>query len=282
MELNFSWAVVLLLSAGLIGGCIYLRFLSNQLKERDGQLEQLKGQVLEWNRRLEGTVSEQTGDLEVAHKKLQETYLETVTSLVEAINAKDKYLFGHSHNVARFARLIATEMTFSKSQMERLVHGCELHDLGKIAIPDSVLSKPGPLTDEEYEIIKQHPGWGARILEPLTFMKDIMEMVHQEHERFDGSGYPRALKGEKIRLEARIIAVADALDAMVSDRPYRKRMPLETAMKEIKRCSGTQFDPQVVTAALKAYEKGTLSVKTTIPPKLGIPKLPSSSPKAAS
>jgi len=254
--------------AGLAGVWVYLHLMTRRLRDRSQELEQLKSQVLEWNRRLEQTVSRRTGDLEQAHRRLQETYLETVTSLVEAISAKDKYLFGHSHNVAYFARSIAEEMGFSKDRISRLMYGCELHDLGKIAIPDDILLKPGPLTEEEFAIVKEHPGWGARILEPLTFMKDIMEMVHQEHERFDGSGYPRGMRGEQIRLEARIVTVADALDAMVSDRPYRKRVTLEEACKELKRCSGSHFDPRVVEATLKAYDEGKLSapIRTTPPP----------------
>ena len=229
-----------------------------RLQDRTHELEELKAQVLEWNRRLEGKVSERTQDLEMAHRRLQETYLETVTSLVEALTAKDTYLFGHSHSVATYARAIGDEMGFSRERLDRLAQGCELHDVGKIAVPDTILMKPGPLNKEEFEIVKQHPVWGARILEPLTFMKDINEMVHQEHERWDGTGYPQALKGEQIRLEARVIAVADALDAMISDRPYRQSIGLERASKELQRCAGTQFDPVIVEACLRAIETGKI------------------------
>lgn len=236
----------------------YGTFSSRRAKHREEELEQLKAQMLEWNRRLENKVSERSADLETAHRRLQETYLETVTSLVEALTAKDTYLFGHSHSVATYARAIGEEMGFSKERLDRLVQGCELHDLGKIAVPDTILMKPGPLNKEEFEIVKQHPVWGARILEPLTFMKDINEMVHQEHERWDGTGYPMGIKGEQIRLEARVIAVADALDAMISDRPYRQSIGLERASQELKRCSGTQFDPVVVEACLRAIESGRI------------------------
>jgi len=233
-------------------------FSSRQARSRLDELEQLKGQMLEWNRRLEGKVSERTTDLEEAHHRLQNTYLETVTSLVEALTAKDTYLFGHSHSVATYARAIGDEMGFSRDRLDRLVQGCELHDVGKIAVPDTILMKPGPLNKEEFEIVKQHPIWGARILEPLTFMKDIGEMVHQEHERWDGTGYPQGLKGEHIRLEARVIAVADALDAMISDRPYRQSIGLERASQELKRCAGTQFDTLVVDACLRAIQTGKI------------------------
>ena len=231
---------------------------SRKARGRLGELEQLKGQMLEWNRRLESKVSERTADLEETHRRLQSTYLETVTSLVEALMAKDTYLFGHSHSVAIYARAIGQEMGFSKDRLDRLAQGCELHDVGKIAVPDTILMKPGPLNKEEFEIVKQHPIWGARILEPLTFLKDIKEMVHQEHERWDGTGYPQGLKGEQIRLEARVIAVADALDAMISDRSYRQSIGMERAVQELKRCAGTQFDTIVVDACLRAIQTGKI------------------------
>ncbi|MBI3332757.1 MAG: HD-GYP domain-containing protein [Candidatus Omnitrophica bacterium] len=255
-----EWIGIGLLLAGLGGALLYLRLLSKRLRDRTKELEELKAQVLAWNIRLEGKVADRTTSLEAIHQKLQQTYLETVTALVESMSAKDLYLFGHSHNVAAYAVAIADELGLSKQRIERLRQGCELHDLGKIAIPDSILTKPGPLTPEEMEIVKQHPVWGARILEPLTFMKDITEMVHQEHERWDGSGYPKGLKGEQIRLEARIIAVADALDAMTSERPYRQRVSLEEAAAEIKSCAGAQFDSKVVEATLKAIREGKLTI----------------------
>ena len=241
-----------------IWALVYGVIWSKHARNRRDELEQLKAQVLEWNRQLESKVSERTQDLEQAHIRLQNTYLETITSLVEALTAKDTYLFGHSHSVATYARSIGEEMGFSKERLDRLVQGCELHDLGKIAVPDTILMKPGPLNRSEFEIVKQHPVWGARILEPLTFMKDINEMVHQEHERWDGTGYPMGIKGEQIRLEARVIAVADALDAMISDRPYRQGIGLERASQELKRCGGTQFDPVVVEACLRAVENGKI------------------------
>ena len=243
---------------GVAGAILYIRIISDRAQDRTDEMEELKEQVLEWNRRLEEKVTERTQDLELAHRRLQENYLETVTALVEALTAKDTYLFSHSHNVAVYAKAIAEELKLSKERIDRLLHGCELHDLGKIAVPDTILMKPGPLTREEFEVVKQHPVWGARILGPLSFMKDINDMVHEEHERWDGTGYPRGLKGEQIRLEARIISVADALDAMVSDRPYRQRLSLDQAAQELDRCAGTQFDSRVVEACLRAIEAGKL------------------------
>lgn len=243
---------------GLGAVTILLVGLARRLRNRTDELDQLKKQVLEWNRRLEDQVTDRTKILEIMNGRLQETYLETVTALVEVFSAKDPYLYNHAHNVALYAKAIAEELGFSPERIERLIQGCKLHDLGKIAIPDSILSKQGPLTPEEFEVIKEHPTRGARILEPLTFLKDVTEMVEQEHERWDGSGYPRGLKGEQIRLEARLIAVADTLDAMTSDRPYRKRLGLEEACAELKRCSGTQFESRVVEACLRAVAEGRL------------------------
>ena len=245
-------------SVAALVAVVYGLLCSRRASHREEELEQLKAQMLEWNRRLENKVTERSADLETVHRRLQETYLETVTCLMEALSAKDTYLFGHSHSVALYARAIGEELGFSKERLDRLVQGCELHDLGKIAVPDTILMKPGPLNKEEFEIVKQHPVWGARILEPLTFMKDINEMVHQEHERWDGTGYPQGLKGEQIRLEARVIAVGDALDAMISDRPYRQSIGLERAAQELKRCAGTQFDSIVVEACLRAIKNGRI------------------------
>ena len=252
--------VVALLLVGLVLAMVVIFQLSRRLQDRGRDLEEFKTQTLEWNRRLEESVTERTRALEAIHHRLQDTYLETVTSLVEAMSAKDTYLFAHSHNVASYAKAIAEEMGLSAERIKRLLQGCELHDLGKIAIPDNILLKKGPLTKEEFEIIKQHPYWGARILQPLTFMKDITEMVHQEHERWDGTGYPQKIKGEQIRLEARIIAVADALDAMTSERPYRQQVSIEEAGQEVRRCAGTQFDPKAAEACLKAIQDGKLNL----------------------
>ncbi len=257
-----AWVTAAAFLAGLVGALWYAGHLARRLAGRSAELEQIKGQMLEWNRQLEEKVTRRAEELEKTHLQLQNAYLETVTSLVEAMTAKDTYLYAHSHSVASHARAIAEEVGLPKERIARLVFACELHDLGKIAVPDSILLKAGPLTKEEFEIIKQHPVWGARILEPLTFMKDITEMVHQEHERWDGTGYPRGLQGEQIQLEARIISVADALDAMTSKRPYRQAFTMEKACEEIHRNSGTQFDPRVVEACLAALKKGKLVLLT--------------------
>ena len=259
MTFPLSWVATGFAIIGCIAALILSWFLARHARQKTEQLEQLKMQLLEWNRRLEERASDRTRDLELSQHQLEQSYLETVTSLLEATSAKDTYLSAHSHNVAIYAKAIAEELGFSRDRINRLVYGCELHDLGKIAIPDTILMKAGPLTKEEFEIIKQHPIWGARILQPITSMKDITEMVYQEHERWDGSGYPQGLKGEKIRLEARLIAVADALDAMVSERPYRQSVSIEKAAQELSRCAGSHFDTRVVEACLRAIHNGKIS-----------------------
>ena len=242
-----------LLTLGAIAG-----HLASIRRQHQEQLGEMHLRLQEWNRDLELRVEEKTRDLRAMHERLQQAYLGTITAFVQALAAKDSYTQGHSHSVSIYARLIAEELGLESERIQRLVQACELHDLGKIAVPDRILLKPGPLTKEESEIIKQHPITGSRILEPLTFMKDITEMVRQEHERWDGRGYPAGLKGEEIRLEARVIAVADAWDAMTSARPYRAPMTREAAIGELKRGAGTQFDPMIVEAFLRVLESGKL------------------------
>ena len=245
--------VVVLVTLGSIAG--HLATLRRRHSER---LTQMQIRLEEWNRDLELRVEEKTQHLKAMHEQLQHAYLQTVNAFSQALAAKDPYTRNHSHNVATYARLIGAELGMDDEQLERLIQGCELHDIGKIAVPDRILLKPGPLTKAEYEIVKQHPIWGGRILEPLTFLKDVVEMVRQEHERWDGRGYPAGLKGEEIRLEARIIAIGDAWDAMTSARPYRGPMERETAIAEIKRGAGTQFDPFLVDIFLRVIEQGKL------------------------
>jgi HD-GYP domain-containing protein (c-di-GMP phosphodiesterase class II) len=141
---------------------------------------------------------------------------------------------------------MARIMGVDKGLLRHIARGAFLHDIGKMGIPDSILRKPGPLTNEEREIMRTHCGIGFAVLKRIPFLKDAAEIVLTHQECFDGSGYPRGLKGEQIPLGARIFAVADTLDAMISDRPYRKAMPISAAREEIRRYSGRQFDPRVV------------------------------------
>lgn len=208
------------------------------------------------NTLLAKRIEDSTKNLSRLYEDLRSTYLRTIKVLAQAIDARDHYTHSHSENVAKIAVAIAEEMKLPVKEIELIREACELHDLGKIGIEDTILSKPTGLTDEERAQINKHPVIGARILEPLTFLNGVIELVKQHHERYDGLGYPQGLRGEDIILGARIINVADSYEAMRSARSYRKvPLPKEQAIEEIKRNSGKQFDPKVVEAFLKITNK---------------------------
>ena len=190
---------------------------------------------------------------ELVHKFNQEEIvnhshlMEMVTSLAGAIDAKDPYTKGHSTSVSRYAEALARAVNLPEAEVERIKIGALLHDVGKIGIPESVLKKPGKLDDEEWEIMKQHPTIGAeKVLAPNEALRDLIPIVKYHHERLDGKGYPEQLKGNEIPLAARIVSVADAYHALVSDRPYRKGMPIEKACAILKEGAGIQWDSDLV------------------------------------
>jgi HD-GYP domain-containing protein (c-di-GMP phosphodiesterase class II)/HAMP domain-containing protein len=180
------------------------------------------------------------------YRDVQRSYLETVRALVQAVEEKDRYTRGHSERVTAFSVKIARAMGLTARQERMIQYAGVLHDIGKIGIDLSIIHKNGRLTAEEYAVIKNHPLIGERIIRPIGFLADALPAVAQHHERFDGCGYPLGLDGERMTLEARILAVADAYDAMITERPYRKPLPKAEAVAELLRCSGTQFDPLVV------------------------------------
>ncbi len=184
-----------------------------------------------------------TSDLVEQQRSL---FLSTVKSLVSAIDAKDEYTRHHSTRVTDFSLKIAAKMGFSEKEIGDLELAALLHDVGKIAVPESILNKPGKLTKEEFEVIKEHPVRGEAILSPVIELKEISRVVRAHHERYDGTGYPDRLKGREIPMGARIMTIADTYDSITSERPYRKAASHRYAMKEIIACSGTQFDPEVV------------------------------------
>ncbi|MBN2264704.1 MAG: response regulator, partial [Candidatus Aminicenantes bacterium] len=173
-------------------------------------------------------------------------FLSTVKSLASAIDAKDEYTRHHSTRVTDFTLKIAAKMGLTDREMGELELAAVLHDVGKIAVPESILNKPGKLTDAEFELVKEHPVRGEAILSPVIELKEIGRIVRAHHERYDGRGYPDKLKGREIPLGARIMAIADTYDSITSERPYRKAASHRYAVKEIISCSGTQFDPEVV------------------------------------
>jgi diguanylate cyclase (GGDEF)-like protein/putative nucleotidyltransferase with HDIG domain len=182
--------------------------------------------------------------------------LDTIAALAFAVEAKDPYTRDHSKGVSRLAAQIAMQAGLSEAEIEDIRLAGIVHDVGKIHVPDRVLLKPTLLTAEEYEIMKSHSAWGAKILEPLkvTAIERIVRIVRHHHESFDGQGYPDCLRGEQIPLGARIMTVADAFQAMVTARAYRKARPVEEALAELQRCRGTQFDPLVVDAFLRSIQ----------------------------
>lgn len=188
---------------------------------------------------------------------------EVVDALTTALDAKSHYTSGHSERVADFSLLLAQELNLSSVEQKRIHIGAHLHDIGKIGIPDSVLNKAGKLTDIEFAQIKQHPVIGDEIIGKIKIFNEVCDIVRFHHERFDGKGYPDRLKGTDIPLGARIVAVADSLDAMISSRPYRVSYELSTAIAEIQRCRSTQFDPSIVDILLKLYHAGSLSDKAS-------------------
>jgi putative nucleotidyltransferase with HDIG domain len=207
------------------------------LEKRRLQLE-----IREYQQYLEGKVEEQTGEI----RKL---FLGAIEALVAALEAKDKYTGGHSRRVTEITLALGNELGLSKQDMEDLRWGSLLHDIGKIAIDQVIQNKPDKLTSEEYEHIMIHAHVGADIVRPLVNGK-IIDMIEHHHDHYDGSGLHQVITGNDIPLGARIMAVADAFDAMISDRPYRPAMSIRDAIDEIKHCAGTQFDPVVVTAFL--------------------------------
>jgi HD-GYP domain-containing protein (c-di-GMP phosphodiesterase class II) len=191
----------------------------------------------------------------ITQKKLKETHLSTITTLVLSLEAKDPYARGHSERVTKYSVAIAKELGLSQEEIAEIERAGKLHDIGKLGIDDAILSKPGLLTDKEYAIVKTHPQRGTVILEPLDFLSKERTIMRHHHERFDGGGYPDRLKGEEIPLGARIMALADAFDAMKSERPYRQPLPEEEILSEIKKNAGSQFDPKVVEAFLSLVNK---------------------------
>lgn len=192
------------------------------------------------------------------YSDMRQVHIETVRALTSAIDASDPFTRGHSDRVLKYATAIAREVGISERQVEAIQYASLLHDIGKIGIQHDVLLKPGALTDEEWEEMKSHPETGARIVADLHFLKGAHQVVKHHHERYDGRGYPEGLRGEEIPLEARIVNVADALDAMLSDRPYRRALSISVATSELRNGAGTQFDPLVVESLLRAIDSGDL------------------------
>jgi putative nucleotidyltransferase with HDIG domain len=193
------------------------------------------------------------------NRQVQEDYVNIIITLAKTLDARDHYTNSHSENVERISVLLAKEMGLSNPEVEYIHRAALLHDIGKIAIADNILNKPASLTKEEYEVIKTHPVRSEEIISSISFLEDSTKIVRHHHERYDGKGYPDGISGDKIELGARIINVADAYDAMTSDRTYRKALSKEQAVGELVKGKGTQFDPKIVDVFLKITESKELA-----------------------
>lgn len=241
LSLLISW----LLAKGIVGP---LRDLINSVKEvergnfrqkvkvgRDGEIQQLAS-----------AFNKMTDSIQETQTKLQRYYLETIKALATALETKDPYTRGHAERVKKYAVDIARRLGFPEDNIELLEDICILHDIGKIGIPERILTKPSALNPEEWEIVKRHPAIGEEILKPIEFLRPVLFVVSNHHERPDGKGYPRGLTADEIPLLAAIVSVADAFDAMTSDRPYRKAFTKEQAIDILKEHKGRQFNSEVV------------------------------------
>ncbi|MCA9548664.1 MAG: response regulator [Myxococcales bacterium] len=246
----------------------------NQLSTAVGRALLRRQLLLEnraYQRGLEAMVQAKTKELAAAYERISETYNLTLEALVTALDARECETSNHSQRVVRTTLAIAQRMGVPEADMDDIARGALLHDIGKIGVPDGVLLKPGRLDEAEWEEMRKHPDIGARILSGIAFLEPAAAIVLAHQERWDGSGYPKGLAGEAIPLGARIFAVADALDAITSDRPYRRGRDLAYARAEIGRFGGTQFDPEVVEAFLSISDEEWDAIRAEAAPYTALP-----------
>ncbi len=213
---------------------------------------------------LQERVDKQTAQLQMAFDQLEQSYDDTLEALGSALDLRDAETEGHCQRVTAFTIEIARAVPVPDPYLLVLARAAFLHDIGKMAIPDSILSKPGPLNNDEKTVMRTHCQRGYDVLARIPFLRGASEIVLAHQEFYDGTGYPRGLRGEQIPLGARIFSVADALDAMISDRPYRKALPMSHAREEIRRCAGTQFDPKIVEVFLAIPEQRWLELRENV------------------
>ncbi len=195
-----------------------------------------------------------------AVKSTREAHMASIAVLATTLEADEPYTHGHSYRVAQYGVTMGRAMGMSPSELETLEYGGLLHDIGKIAISNEIICKPGRLTDDEFGILAEHPAIGARIVEQIKFLPETVDLVRHHHERVDGKGYPDGLKGDEISLGASILMVADAFDAMTSDRSYRKALPIERAIAELDKYKGTQFRQDVVDTLVQLHQRGEFDI----------------------
>ena len=214
-----------------------------------------------YQKKLERKVRDRTTELRSALRSIAETYQNTLLALVAALDAREHETSDHSQRVVKYTTAIAERLGISGPDLEEIGRGALLHDIGKIGVPDAVLLKPGKLTDQEWLEMRKHPDIGHQMINNIPFLSTPAQVVLSHQEKWDGSGYPRRLGGTDIPIGARIFSVADTLDAMTSDRPYRMGTSFSNAIREINRCSGSQFDPEVVKAFMDLGEQTLVRIK---------------------
>ncbi len=232
--------------------------------ERALEHGRLLKQNAEYRQNLEEIVSARTSRLRATMLDLERSYDITLEAMGDALDLRDTETEGHSRRVTAYTIALAREMGLDGEQLHIIARGAFLHDIGKIAIPDHILLKPGKLTPEEMEIMRQHCVRGYEMVRKIPFLRQASEIVYTHQESYNGSGYPRGLRGEEIPLGARIFAIADTLDAITSDRPYRKGRSFAEARAEILRCSGGQFDPAVVEVFLRMPEELWINLRREV------------------
>jgi putative nucleotidyltransferase with HDIG domain len=238
-----------------MGACDYITKPFDLISLRDSVDKALERHrlVMEnryYQRELEQLIQERTRELHGALREVEESYRFTLEALAAALDAREHETQAHSERVREYATALARRLGLADDELLQVGRGALLHDIGKIGVQDSILLKPGKLTADEWARMKQHPQIGYEILEGIEFLAPAAEIVLTHQERWDGNGYPNRLGGTDIPLGSRIFAAVDTLDAMTSDRPYRKALPFSAAWEEVRRCSGTQFDPEVAEAFL--------------------------------
>jgi HD-GYP domain-containing protein (c-di-GMP phosphodiesterase class II) len=192
-------------------------------------------------------------DLQATHQSLLGTMDATIRTIAKTVEVRDPYTAGHHRRVSELSVRIAREMELEEEMIKAIELAAVIHDLGKIQVPAEILSKPGRLSEVEFGLVKTHPAVGYELLKDINFPWPLAEIIRQHHERVDGTGYPRGLKGDQIALESRIICVADTVEAMSSHRPYRPALGIDRALAQIKQDRGTHYDPQVVDACLRVF-----------------------------
>jgi putative nucleotidyltransferase with HDIG domain len=231
---------------------------------RAWQHRQLVTENKNYQLNLQQQVDEQTQRLLLANEELRQSYDDTLEALGSALDLKDAETEGHSQRVTAYTISIAKTVPVPPEYLEVLARAAFLHDIGKMAIPDKILRKPGPLDDGEKQIMRTHCEIGYNMLTRIPFLREAAEIVLAHQEFFDGTGYPRGLRGEQIPMGARIFSIADALDAMLSDRPYRNALPMSHAREEIRRCAGSQFDPKIVDVFLSIPENHWIELRENL------------------